>query len=75
MEVQKQLVTARTQRGEFQAPEMTFVLVENWNEKEDGKYDASKVVEAFVQGHIGKGFGRLSAKMVILSIYNPRALR
>ena len=29
MEVQKQLTTARTQKGEFQAPEMTFVLVED----------------------------------------------
>ena len=58
MEVQKQWTTARTQRGEFQAPEMTFVLVEDWYEKEDGKYDPSKVVDEFVQEELGKGFGR-----------------
>ena len=62
MEVQKQLITARTQRGEFQAPEMTFVLVENWDEKEDGKYDASKVVEAEVQGATRRGIWKMIGK-------------
>ena len=62
MEVQKQLVTARTQRGEFQAPEMEFVLVDHWDEKEDGKYDASKVVEAEVQGATRRGIWKMIGK-------------
>ena len=62
MEVQKQLKTARTQKGEFQAPEMEFVLVEDWDEKDDGKYDPSKVVDALVHGGLRKGIWRMTGK-------------
>ena len=55
---------------------MTFVLQEDWNEKEDGKYDASKVGEAFVQGATRKGIWEMSGKKCNLKyIYSPRALR
>ena len=75
MEVQKQLTTARTHRGEFQAPEMTFVLVEDWDEKGDGKYDPSKVTDAFVHGGTRKGIWKITGKNAIINIYSPTALR
>ena len=49
MEVQKQLTTARTHKARFQRPEMEFVLVDDWDEKGDGKYVPSKVVDEFAQ--------------------------
>ena len=51
MDVQKTLSTERRQTGEFVAPKMEFVLVEDWD-KEDGVFDASKVLSAFVGGEM-----------------------
>ena len=75
MEVQKQLTTARTHRGEFQAPEMEFVLVEDWDEKDDGKFDQSKVVDECVRGEMKQGIWKMIGKRAIINIYSPRALR
>ena len=58
MEVQKQLVTARTQRGEFQSPEMTFVLQEDWNEKKMVSMMRPRWWRRLCRGQLGKGFGR-----------------
>ena len=44
MQVQRSLEVVQEQSGEFIKPEMECVLVANWDE-EDGKFDASKVVE------------------------------
>ena len=49
IEVQKSLTTERAQAGDFVAPNTEFVLVEDWD-KEDGVFDASKVLSAFVGG-------------------------
>ena len=54
MEVQRTLSTERRQTGEFVAPKMEFVLVEDWD-NEDGVYDASKVVSEFVGGEVRSG--------------------
>ena len=41
---------------------MTFVLVENWDEKEYGKVDPFKVVDALVHGELRKGIWRITGK-------------
>ena len=61
MEVQKTLSTERRQTGEFVAPNMEFVLVDDWDE-EDGKYDASKVVQEFVGGQTRSGIWKTKGK-------------
>ena len=61
MDVQKTLSTERRQTGEFVAPKMEFVLVEDWDE-EDGKYDASKVVQEFVGGQTRSGIWKTKGK-------------
>ena len=61
MEVQRNLSTERRQTGEFVAPKMEFVLVDDWDE-EDGKYDASKVVQEFVGGQTRSGIWKTKGK-------------
>ena len=61
MDVQKTLSTERRQTGEFVAPKMEFVLVDDWDE-EDGKYDASKVVQEFVGGQTRSGIWKTKGK-------------
>jgi len=54
-EVQRSLEVVQEQAGEFIKPEMEFIFVADWDEKEDGKFDASKVVEEEVFGQRQKG--------------------
>ena len=72
MEVQRNLSTERRQTGEFVAPKMEFVLVENW-EKEDGQYGASKVAQELVGVSWGQGLGRCWARRAILKMCRARA--
>ena len=37
-------------------------MVDAWDVKEDGKYDPSKVVEAFVDGEMRKGIWKMTGK-------------
>ena len=70
MEVKRALEVVQEQTGEFIKPEMEFVLVDNWDETEDGKFDTRKVVEEDV---FGKTEGHLEAGGQAGPLEVPRA--
>ena len=54
-EVQTVLDIQHKRGGRFEKPKREFVLVEHWDENEDGKFEQDKVVEETIFGKTCKG--------------------
>ena len=55
LSVHRRLEIEKTRSSGFHAPKLSFVCEDAWDEKLDGKFDPSKVVEAEVFGKVKRG--------------------
>jgi len=61
-DVEKELLVTHSRKSGFKKPKKEFVLEADWDEKEDGPWDPSKVTTEFLFGEWKKGVWKLVGK-------------